>query len=186
MNEREYYLQAGKFTGIDDTVLRALEQVQGLEDRKTLPGKISLYLTDILRPRIPRKMEEFRKRTASEIIYSGYCQGCTDRGIVFATLARASGIPTKYIETFNRDSLTKRSIKIRGHIFAEIFSNGIWIPYEPKWGLMEKEGYWLGKNKYIKIGEGLDFSELKLENGNVINLYSIKKIRDIRKILSWN
>src|SRR3972149_8983580 len=72
------------------------------------------------------KSNVFRKRTADQIITDKYATGCTDDALVFIGLARAKGIPTKYIEAVNRDSEGDR-----GHVFAECLVNGNWIKVDP-------------------------------------------------------
>lgn len=182
MDEKDY-LREGKFTEFDNTSLEVIAGILGIKERETLLGKISFYVSNYLKLNEPRNMFEFRKRTASEIIKSGYCNGCSDYGLVFSTLSRLSGIPTKYIETIKKDNLKWKPDNIEGHVFTDVFLKGQWIPYEPKNGFLTK-GYWLGDDDYVKVGEGLDFSELKLNGGEIVNLDSINKIRKLRNSLS--
>lgn len=176
----EDYLKEGKFTKFDKTIEKTLNEIENLKIERNISGKISYYLTNIMRWNNPQNFGEFRQRTASEIIKSGYYNSCSDRGIVFVTLARKAGIPTKYVETLEeKNLLEKPEDLVSGHAFVEIFIEGRWRKYEPNNGFL-KEGYSLGEDKYIEVGEGLDFSNLRLNNGKTINLNSIDKIRKLR------
>lgn len=71
------------------------------------------------------KNKIFRKRTADEIISSGFVTGCTDEALVFIVLARNMNIPTKYIETIDSDFFRKNSKKnadnYSGHVYSSVF-----------------------------------------------------------------
>ncbi len=178
--DEKYYLGEGKFTKFNKTIENAFEDVLKIETRNTLPGKISFYLSNHLKLKNPRNTNEFRQRSASEIIESGYYNSCSDSGLVFVTLSRFAGIPTKYIETIEKDNLIKKPILVSGHAFAEVFLGDRWIKYEPHNGFLNNGKYLVANSEYIKTGEGLDFSELKLNNGEIINLDSVDKIRRLR------
>ena len=73
------------------------------------------------------KMKIFRKRTADEIISSGFVTGCTDAALVFIVIARSMGIPTKYIETINSTFFTgneKERANYSGHVYAGVLEKG--------------------------------------------------------------
>jgi len=63
----------------------------------------------------------FRQRTAGQIIADDYVTGCTDFALVFIVLARASGIPAKYVETINKEWLRTGGDLIGGHIYSQIY-----------------------------------------------------------------
>ena len=74
--------------------------------------------------------EVFRKRTASQIIQDGYITGCTDAALLFITLARATGIPAKYIETIDKEWLRNGGDSVEGHIFSQIYDESrgwVWV-----------------------------------------------------------
>ena len=48
------------------------------------------------------KNKLFRRRTAGQVIESKMATGCTDYALAFIALARAKGIPTKYIEAIKQ------------------------------------------------------------------------------------
>lgn len=75
---------------------------------------------------VKEKTKLFRQRTATEIIKTKIATGCTDYALAFIALARAKGIPTKYIEAIRQRWLEKGDEQfIEGHVFAECFINGI-------------------------------------------------------------
>ena len=133
----------------------------------------------------------FRKRTASEIIKQGFVTGCTDSDLVFITLARACGIPTKYVETINKSWLQKGGRSIQGHQYAQIYDdqNKKWLWVDPMGSRVnihspESEG-----NVIFKIGlDSWDigihnFSELKEEFDRFRSEW-LKKQNPWRKMIS--
>lgn len=77
--------------------------------------------------------EEFRKRTASEIIKSGYYTGCTDFALAFTLLARKAKIPTMYVETVSEEWLKHGGDSYGGHVYAKIYDSekNEWIWVDP-------------------------------------------------------
>ncbi len=175
--DENYFLGQGKFTQRGKIVARALENALTITERKTSLGKISLWMQENLIHNSPKKMEEFRKRNASQIISSQRFNGCSDYGIVFAVLSREAGIPTRYIETIEESNLKSKNKFVDGHVFFDVFVNGEWKIYEPKEGF--KPDYILGKSRYIPIAKGLDFSNLLFNDKN-ISLDSLDKLRKAR------
>jgi hypothetical protein len=61
-------------------------------------------------------------RTADEIVKENKYNGCNEAGVVFASLLRAKGIPTTYIQALRKDSLQEYSDErpsLNGHVFLE-------------------------------------------------------------------
>ena len=185
MNER-YFLGEGRFTKRDNVIKMALEEALSLIERKTDLGKISLYLSKAISTIHHWDESLFRKRTASEIICSKKSNGCSDYGLVFLTLARELGVPSKYVETIEEKNLSNPLVpNISGHIFADIFIDGQWKIYEPIGGF--QNSYCLGKmgeRKFIPVARGLDFSNLLSNEGKKIKLDTLSKVRAIRNNLS--
>ena len=82
------------------------------------------------------------KRTAKEIWEDGFCTGCTDRAMIFATLARQLNIPTTLLHTAELSWVQKckngEKPKIHsGHSFCECFFEGKWILVDPTFGKIE-------------------------------------------------
>ena len=90
------FLGEGKFTKRDEFVKDTLKKILSYKERDNPYGKISLYLDKGLKFDSSLKYPQFRKRTASEIMRSGYLTTCSDFGIVFTTLVREAGIPAMY------------------------------------------------------------------------------------------
>lgn len=107
------------------------------------------------------KSKIFRKRTADEIIRSGFATGCTDFGLVFITLLRARGIPAKYVEAIETEWLEKGGdSSIHGHVFSEVYFNGEWFIVDPQAALIKA---WYGK-RYVIYAAGLDSWDIGIAN----------------------
>lgn len=69
-------------------------------------------------------------RTVEEIIESKTLTGCTDYGLLFASLARDKGIPTIFIQTAHESWIYDRVREIDkgifGHILIEVYIDGKW------------------------------------------------------------
>lgn len=117
LNETEKYLQSGEQTQITPEVLDIATTFQG-----TVLEKIEQIIKRISQLE-GRKFnyDIFRKRTGSQILKDGFDTGCTDSALAFITLARASGIPAKYIETISKKWLEEGGTSIAGHIYSQIY-----------------------------------------------------------------
>ncbi len=182
MESVNYFLGEGKYTKRDNLLKKELKKILKIKERKSSWGKISFYLKHNLTYH-KFQARTFRGRTALEIIKSGFSTGCCDYGIVFCAFARELGIPTKYIETLNKENIKNKPKQVRGHIFVEMFINDKWRIYEPKTGFLEKKGFWLSDERYLKVGEGLDFGLLKTSKGKKIVLDTSLKIKRFRNSL---
>ena len=81
------------------------------------------------------RIKDFRERNTQQIIDDNYSSGCTDTALVFITLCRAKGIPTKYVETLKKRWLEDPNAKkIEGHVFAECYIRGKWYQIDPEMG----------------------------------------------------
>jgi hypothetical protein len=111
---------------------------------------------------------------------------CTDFGIVFVTLARAKGYPTKFVDTYGLDYLKKLdlgncNINVTGHIYTNIYLDGEWHVYDPvAMRFFEPvfsdnciDGcYWGGdggKELYVVTNKGLDLWDLGFNNRHEAN-----------------
>jgi len=108
-----------------------------------------------------KKKKIFRKRTALEIIESGIVSGCTDFALVFISLMRAKGVPTKYIEGIRRRWLEigREEESIEGHIFAECFIKNKWYIVDPEEGAIK-----INYNRFVIFKEGLDSWDIGIKN----------------------
>src|SRR3989344_6639533 len=128
MNKPELYLKSGKYTNLNsDKIL----EISKSFDRSGLGIVIEIlsWLHKNIKPKNDQEFKNnfFRKRTALEIIESGFASGCTDYTLVFIVLARAKNIPTKYIETLNTAWLESSEPDfLEGHVFSEVYIDGYW------------------------------------------------------------
>jgi transglutaminase-like putative cysteine protease len=158
------FLEEGEYTARTDLVRSVAEELK--ESTRTPWGVVSGYVVG-LRHDNSDKGNIFRKRTASEILESGYVTGCTDTALAFIVLARELGIPTRYVETFDADWLQDTNANgIQGHIFVDVLADGQWRAYEPKKGFTKDNNYTMNGRRYVEVGKGLDFSGVYIkENG---------------------
>ena len=67
-------------------------------------------------------------RTADEVLEDNRYNGCNEAGVVFATLLRAKGVPTTYIQALKMDAVknySKERPSLNGHVFLQAnFGNG--------------------------------------------------------------
>ena len=62
-------------------------------------------------------------RTADTILKENKYNGCNEAGVVFATLLRARGITTTFIQALNKDAVINYSANkpsLNGHVFLEV------------------------------------------------------------------
>lgn len=125
----EIYLQSGTQTQITPNILERVSTIEGTVIDKTqqILNKVALLEH--------REFDEevFRKRTGSQIIEDNYVTGCTDFALAFITFARASGIPTKYVETIDEQWLREGGNSIQGHIYSQVYDDvqNKWIWVDP-------------------------------------------------------
>ncbi|UCD04387.1 MAG: transglutaminase domain-containing protein [Candidatus Woesearchaeota archaeon] len=189
------FLEEGKFSQRDDIVI---DIVNYLDDLETTPLESVTDYVSKLQKSTSGKDQIYRKRTASDILDSGFVTGCTDKGLAFVTLTRALGIPTRFVDTFYEPWLMNlpksEDGKIHGHVFADVFIDGEWKTYEPIKGFTPKNKYFLrDRGKYVEIGKGLDFSEIFIKNPKTrerdskpTNLGSFKALEDTIKLFEYS
>lgn len=146
----ESFLESGKQTTVTPEIQTILSEVEGSD-----PEKIAsiFEILKTLRRQTENKKEVFRKRTADQILKDGYITGCTDEALVFIALARASGIPAKYVETLNLEWLRKGGRPIDGHVYASVYSDGEWHIVDPT---RKQVGVDIGEDGRVVMAMGLD------------------------------
>jgi hypothetical protein len=172
-------LEEGEFTQITPEIRDLATKIDqyGPTRNWSVPEKVSHFLMRKLsrRKRGEGNPAEFRNRTASEIIADKdrrYSNGCSDDGIVFLALCRALNQPALYIETVREEALEKSEEPWRdGHVFADVFVNGIWMPCNPK-TLTSLVNYNLHGERYIPFARGIDFSHLYIFNPQTEEYFS--------------
>ncbi|MEM0372238.1 MAG: transglutaminase-like domain-containing protein [archaeon] len=113
------------------------------------------------------KSRVFRKRTAEKIIKDGFGTGCSDFALAFIALARAKGIPTKYVEGISMKWLDKSDASLEGHVWAEVFANNNWYIIDAINSTIHfrrKEGKLSNPSGYIVLDKGLDSWSLGIKS----------------------
>ncbi len=146
----ERYLKSGEQTVITPEVLDVAQRFEGTVEEKI--HQIVQFLRT-LRYETENKDKIFRKRTAAQIIADGYVTGCTDDALVFIALSRASGIPTKYIETLDLEWLKEGGRPINGHVYAGVQENEEWRVVDPS---ARNENANIEQDGRVVMAEGLD------------------------------
>lgn len=160
-NEVEKYLSSGSQTQITPEIEMIASEIKGTVLEKTQKIlEIGPNLLEI------KDFDErvFRKRTGAQIIKDKYITGCTDAALAFIVLARASGIPTKYIETIDVEWLKKGGNSMKGHVWAQVYdeSEDKWVWVDP---MFRSIGNPPGEDKVV-FGEGLDSWDLGIIDYN--------------------
>lgn len=119
------YLKEGKQTRITPKILEIVNSDEF--EKENFEDKIKAIFSFIKKLKYNKEEKDkiFRKRSADEIISSGFVTGCTDEALVFITLARAMKIPAKYIETIDLKFLDKKEeSEYGGHVYSGVFKEG--------------------------------------------------------------
>lgn len=117
-------------------------------------------------------------RSVIEIFESKTFSGCSDIGMMMASILREKGIPTVYVETANVDWLNKEINNLpghevmQGHIFLEILLGEKWYLYDPTFHVIY-DNYDPSNNNYPR---GY-YAFAKGENANSLGVYSTKDER---------
>lgn len=164
----EEFLKAGKQTEITTKIMEIANSIEGSDFEFVI--KLLKWLNKNVKYPAPNGIEKndiFRSRTADQIISDGFATGCTDFTLAFIAVARAKGIPTKYIEVISKDYFIDAPDKVRGHVFAESFIKNDW------WGVDPMNGFLKFNTKYpnyVVYAKGLDSWDL--------GIYDMKSIRE--------
>ena len=161
----EKFLESGEQTQITPEIQKIADQIEG-------EGVVFIFnLLEWVHKNIAMKRSNFPnglefndlfcQRTATQIIGDGYGAGCTDFALAFIPIARAKGIPTKYVECINKSYFPGDLQRVAGHVFAECFIQGKWRTADPTAGNLN-----IGKNysKYVIFEKGLDSWDLGIKN----------------------
>ena len=144
------FLRSGTQTQITPEIKKMSAGFQGETIEKA--GQITSFLASL--PQTKFNSEIFRKRTAAQILTDNYVTGCTDSALVFVALARASGLPAKYVETIDRSWLKKGGSSIAGHVYGQVFDykKKRWIWVDPMGGQVDISA----PSERVIYKEGLD------------------------------
>lgn len=117
-------------------------------------------------------------RSVIDIFESKTFSGCSDIGMMMASILREKGVPTIYVETANVDWLNKEinnlpgSEVMQGHIFLEIFIDGKWFLYDPTFHILYDD-YDSNNNNYPRRY----YVFAKGENANQLGVFNTKDER---------
>jgi len=159
-NDAKKYLESGEQTEVTQEIEKLVSDIHG-----TTEEKVTQLLNGMARNSERRNFNEaeFRRRTAKEIIDSRYYTGCGDFALVFTTLARATGIPTIYVETIDEKWLERGDTRFSGHAYAKVYDQETkgWIWVDP----MRRE---IGKSPEVRerviLAEGKDAWDLGIRD----------------------
>jgi len=149
------YLKTGGQTEVTPELKKLVSKIPG-DDLVYIANSLGWVRNNVrAKTDISNKDELFRKRTAVEIVESGFSTGCTDTALVFITLSRAKGIPTKYIEAIDKRWLDSKRDggEIKGRIFAECLIDGKWHKVDPAMLTIHAERVY---PHHVIFAEGLD------------------------------
>lgn len=157
------YLQEGKQTKITPQIKNIASNIDNRTKKFDEKIKeICIFLKTLKRNK-ENKNEIFRKRTADEIISSGFVTGCTDEALIFIALARSMNIPTKYIETIDLNTLKEiNSNSYMGHVYCGVFGK------DKKWKVVNQTNMQIdvdiSKDGRVIFGEGLDSWDIGIKD----------------------
>lgn len=159
-NRTEDFLKEGKQAAITPKIKEVAVSING--EGLTFVANVLEWMDEHLqRQKYTQKL--FRKRTADEIIKSGFSTGCTDDALVFIALTRAGRLPAKYVEAIETKWLEKDGEKIAGHVFAEIFVNNKWYLVDPARREISVKPV-PDKNRYMVFAKGLDSWDIGIKS----------------------
>jgi hypothetical protein len=180
MMMRELGLKEGEYTPRDALVR---DVARKFREKDVAPWMaVDKYILGLVSCKT-KKDDEFRKRTSSQIMESGYVNGCTDRALVFLSLIRELSIPALYVEAFDRGWLESSPTKTQqGHVFVEMLVGGEPRVYNPTRGFTRSNRLAIGDRDYVEVSKGVDFGEVYLlgEDGKYAaeptNLQSLDRV----------
>ena len=105
----------------------------------------------------------FRRRTATEVIESGFVTGCGDSALTFVALCRAKGIPASWLETASAEWLRERPEKITGHIFSRVLLDDHRYLVDPHGGVVYLNSR-PDSRRWVILDEGLDSWDLGIKS----------------------
>ena len=176
-NNPKKYLESGKMTNHLESNIQEIAQKISGETTEEIVRKIVIYMNkNVTMNRLDNDEKKF-KRTAEEIVEDGYRNGCSDSSILFIAIARAKGIPTMQIVSFNKNLAlelegTDRKIT-EGHFWAGVFSKE-----DKKWYLVDSDA------NEEKLRNKDFYRKLDLENRNLTKKYhyAFAYVNDFREI----
>ncbi len=173
------FLNSGKQTKITPTVKKLANELKNSNPYEFIFNFFAWKREGLkLIKGIKAKIKLLRKRTADEIIKSGEVTGCGDIAIVFASVARANGIPARVVETLEENWLKEGNTKyISGHVFVDVDINGRWLMIDPTLGNINSNYVWGNDRRFIVYKKGLDSWDIGIKDFTTLK----KAARELRK-----
>jgi len=169
----EYLLNNGQSSANDEIRIfcKNISEINSIDDLKELDKIFFEYFSrDTSTPKFSRSVIDiFNSKTFS---------GCSDIGMMMATILREKEIPTIYVETANVDWLNKEINNLpghevmQGHIFLEILLDEKWYLYDPTFHVVY-DNYDSSNNNYPRRY----YVFAKGENANSLGVYNVKDER---------
>ena len=133
-DDLQKYLSSGIRTEITENIRKVADQISGNTDG-FIVRNILLWINQNTKRLHDGKDKRKFKRSADEILLSGERTGCCDSSTLFTAIARAKGIPTMQILTFDKEwgkAIDRgEHIGTEGHFYVGCFlkdvnGNGNW------------------------------------------------------------
>lgn len=175
-NDIELYLKTGKMTNhLAMNIQDIAEKIHGENDEDIAREIVVFMNKNIPMNRDSSHLMKFR-RSAEQILEQKYRNGCCDSSTLFVAIARAKGIPTMQIVSFDKihaKEIATTGHKItKGHFYAAIFSRE-----DKKWYLVDAD-----KDKAFEKKD-VPFHKLDLENRNLnAKYYAFAYVNDFTEI----
>ena len=155
------YLLSGERTEITDNIKRVANQINGNTDGLVIRNILLWINQNTRRLHDGRDHRKF-KRSADEILDSRERTGCCDSSTLFTAIARAKGIPTMQILTFDKDwgkAIDRgEQIGTEGHFYVGCFLKD--INGKGNWTLIDSD-------MPVKDIRDIDIRKLDTNNRNI-------------------
>jgi len=153
----KHYLKAGELTGIGKYAPLAeslrLEKAPVESTVENILALVGCLKCENLEKDDEKKWKKlFRKRSAEAILDSNVSYGCSESATVFAAIARACGIPVKFVTG-------KREGNEGGHTWAEVLIGLEWVVVNPANGKMPYDYRNDGRGPYSVLSKSLDAAD---------------------------
>jgi len=151
-NQAKEYLQPSYYSPITPAIeAKALELTQGSKDSFEAASRLAFWLHN----NIVYDAQYGPVIKNSEWVLANMRGVCDEYAHTFISLARAIGIPARYVSGIAYGKSTLAEVSWQNHAWAEAYL-GQWIPFDPTWGEM---GY--VDATHLKLAVGKDSGDLE-------------------------
>ncbi len=125
------WLKSGKQSRPTAAMRKLARSLRGADDLETI-RRIFGWVYSKRVPFRGYKPRVLRRRTAAALFKARTYSGCGDWGLLLASLFRAAGLPTVFVEAVQKDWAQARQAKsrvrgYRGHVFLEVHTSKGWV-----------------------------------------------------------